>query len=144
MTGWELYQNRINVRGLTKNAASRRRETHLINDKLPDNLSYTEVVIDGASQTCAVINTDNLNEKFIYSMPGEDITHGSIVEWMGNHWLVTEKDANYNIYRRAKLEQCNYELKWVLPDTKEIHSEWCIVEDGTKLIYDSFRAMKVA
>lgn len=80
-----------------------------------------------------IINSDNLNEKMIFSLPEETFRCGGLVEWMGNHWLITEKDANDELYTRGKLLQCNYELRWVDPDDKTICSQWCVIEDGTKL-----------
>ena len=88
--------------------------------------------VTGIAQTVAIINSDNLDEKTILSLPGEDIKHGGLVEWMDNHWLVIEKDANRTLYTKAKLHQCNYILKWV-SENDVIQERWCYVEDGTKL-----------
>ena len=93
------------------------------------------MTIDGVSQEVAIVNSDNLDQKYIYSMPGEDIKHGGMVYWMDCYWLVDEKDANREIYTRAKLLQCNYLLKWVDPDGI-IREQWCNVEDGTKLFLE--------
>ena len=133
MSAWDLYESRIGVRGGNKRNAIKRREVHNILSHLPDNMSYTDVTIDGIAQTVAIINSDNLDEKTILSLPGEDIKHGGLVEWMDNRWLVVEKDANRTLYTRAKLQQCNYLLKWVSED-KVIHEQWCYVEDGTKYL----------
>lgn len=133
MNAWNIYENRIGVRGGSKRNAIKRREEHNIFSHLPDNMSYTDVTIDGIAQTVAIINSDNLDEKTILSLPGEDIKHGGLVEWMDNHWLVIEKDANKTLYTRAKLHQCNYLLKWVSEDDM-IHEQWCYVEDGTKYL----------
>lgn len=132
MTAWSLYENRVIARGGSKRDSMKRNEVHRIYNHLPDNLSYTDVTIDDISQTVAIINSDNLDEKIILSMPGEDIKHGGLVHWMENYWLVIEKDANRTLYTRAKLHQCNYLLKWVSEDDV-IHEQWCYVEDGTKL-----------
>lgn len=80
----------------------------------------------------AIINSDNLDIKTLCSLPGEDIRHGSLVEWMDQHWLVIEKDANNEVYTRAKMQQCNYLLRWINSDG-EIIERWSIVNDGTKL-----------
>ena len=133
MNPWDIYQSRLESIGATKRTAKLRRESRYLSAKLPDNLSYATVDIDGFAQEVAIISTDNLNEKFIYSLPGEDIIPGGLVEWMGNHWLVTEKDAATELYARAKMIQCNYLLKWVDPD-HVIHEQWCIIEDGTKYL----------
>lgn len=131
MSIWDTYERRISAIGGTKRGAAIRRETEMLQTKLKDSLSYHTVTIDDEAQNVAVINSDNLNEKTIISLPGEDIRHGSLVCWMNNYWLVTERDANQTVYTRAKMVQCNHLLKWVSDDLM-IHEQWCIVEDGTK------------
>lgn len=134
MSVWDIYETRMqDIRGGSKWNSNKRKGVHGINTYLPDNLSYTDVTIDDIAQTVAIINSDNLNEKMILSLPGEDIRHGGLVHWMDNYWLVTERDANTTLYTRAKLLQCNYLLKWVTED-KVIHEQWCCVEDGTKYL----------
>lgn len=149
MDAWSIYQNRIDAHGDSKRNASFAREVRYINSKLPDNLSYhkvdiyqreygfnitSEIAVQHCiSQNVAILNSDNLNEKTICSMPNEDIPLGSLVFWMGNYWLVTERDANTTIYTRCKLLQCNHLLKWVT-NNDEIIEQWCVVEDGTKYL----------
>jgi len=142
---WDTYEERLRVRGGTKRGAVLNREVRTIQKRLPDNLSYqTALIYDlehgynidstfAANRNVAIINSDNLNEKTIISMPGEDIVHGSLVHWMGNYWLVTERDANTTVYTKAKMIQCNHLLKWVSADDVIIE-QWCIVEDGTKYL----------
>lgn len=148
MSAWDTYRDRIEVHGATVREAAYKQEVRMLTNKLRENLSYFTVTIfdqdhgynitseemqaGAISQNVAIINSDNLNEKYIYTQPGEDIEHGSLVQWMDNYWLVTERDANTNVYTRAKMIQCNYLLKWVTED-KQIVEQWCIVEDGTKL-----------
>ena len=147
MSVWDGYRNRIETHGGSVRGAAKKQEIRMLTNKLRENLSYfTITVFDQAhgfnidskpnkngsyDQDVAIINSDNLNEKYIYSLPGEDIEHGSLIWWMDNYWLVTERDANTNVYARAKMIQCNYLLKWVSDNT--IYEQWCIVEDGTKL-----------
>lgn len=133
MNPWDIYQSRIESNGATKRDTLLKRECRYLTSKLPDGLSHFTVDIDGKSQNVEIINTDNLNEKFIYSMPGEDIPNGSLVEWMDNWWLVIEKDAAVEVHTRAKMVQCNYLIKWVGTDGI-IHEQWCIIEDGTKYL----------
>ena len=133
MSVWDTYKNRIDAKGGSKRGAAFEREIRMINNKLADNLSYQKVTIDNLSQEVAIINSDNLNEKTIISLPGEDIGHGGLVSWMDNYWLVTERDANTTIYTKAKMIQCNHLLKWV-SDDGVVHEQWCIIEDGTKYL----------
>ena len=132
MSIWDDYEARIAIKGETRREAALRREVRYIQNKLPHNLSYQTVDIDGSDVTVAIIRSDNLNEKYIFSLPGEDLPHGGTVFWEENHWLITERDAANEVYTRGKLVQCNYLLKWVNSNDK-ICEQWCIVEDGTKL-----------
>lgn len=149
MSVWDVYEDRMNARGLTRRDTQLKREIRTIERRLPDSLSYQEVTIHdlehgynitseemspfAITQNVAVINSDNLNEKTIISMPGEDIVHGSLVFWMDNYWLVTERDANTTVYTRAKMIQCNHLLRWVSNGDK-ICEQWCVIEDGTKYL----------
>lgn len=133
MSVWDLYAERMNIRGETKRETMLNREKRYQSMKVRDSLSYHIVTLDGDEREVAIIDTDNLDTKFIYSLPDEDITCGAMVEWDGNHWLVTERDANNEVYTRAKMLQCNYLLRWV-DDEKVIHEQWCIIEDGTKYL----------
>lgn len=133
MSIWTDYEARMAVHGATRREASLKREVRYIENKLPHNLSFQSVEIDGTTTDVAIIRSDNLNEKYIFSMPGADLPHGGIVYWEENHWLITERDAGNEVYTRGKMIQCNYLLKWVNSDDK-ICEQWCIVEDGTKYL----------
>lgn len=149
MDVWDEYVQRLNVHGNTKREAVKKRETRYLQRKLPDSLSYQNVGIylddysynvtsdeaqeNRIEQNVAIIDSDNLNEKYIYSLPEEDIILGSLVHWMDNYWIVDERDANTTLYTRAKIIQCNYLLKWI-NSNKEIVEQWCVVEDGTKYL----------
>lgn len=137
MSIWDAYQERIDAHGGTKRGAALKQEIRRINNRLPDNLSYHSVTIDDVEQDVAIINSDNLNEKSIISMPGEDLDCGGLVHWMNNYWLITERDANITIYTKCKMVQCNHLLKWVSEDGV-IHEQWSIVEDGTKYLTGEF------
>lgn len=130
---WSLYQDRIEAHGASMREASKKREIRLLSSKAVRNLSYFAANIDGIEQQVSIISSDNLNEKTIISMPGESIACGAIVEWADNHWIVTDKDAATEIYTKCKMEQCNYLLRWVDKDAV-IHEQWCIIDDGTKLM----------
>ena len=149
MGAWDVYENRIDAHGGSKRNTVYSRAARYISSKLPDNLSYQEVTVypseygynidsDEATQHCstqhvAILDSDNLNEKTICSLPAEDIVLGSLIFWMNNYWLVTERDANTTLYTKGKLLQCNHLLKWITADS-EIIRQWCVVEDGTKYL----------
>lgn len=132
MNPWGTYCSRIESKGGTRREARLRREARTLTRRYPDSLAYHEMVIDGEAQSAAVINSDNLNLKTLCSLPGEDLRHGGVVEWMDNHWLIIGKDANNEMYTKATMQQCNYLIRWISKDN-EVIERWCIVEDGTKL-----------
>ena len=146
MSVWDKYESRIKSSGDSKYSAAFERERRMIEMKLPDNLSFESVEVFASeygfnitseesqshkiSQNVAIIDLDNLNEKSIYSLPGEDIELGSLVVLDGCYWLVCERDHRSVLYTKAKIIQCNHLLKWI--QDGDIMSQWCIIEDGTK------------
>ena len=132
MDTWETYAMRLGDIGGTARNSSLMQEQDMLTHMIKSSLSYHSVMIDDVPQNVAIINSDNLDEKMIFSLPGEELICGQLVWWMNNHWLITELDANVEVYTRAKMLQCNHLLKWVSTDGV-IHQQWSIVEDGTKL-----------
>ena len=133
MDVWNSYQSRLAARGGTVRDVRLNRERGFLGRKLPNHLSYHRVLMDGAERQVAIINSDNLNQKTVCSMPGEEILCGAMVQWAGNHWLVTEVDANNEVYTKAIMLQCNYPLRWIAGDGNIIE-RWCIIDDSTKYL----------
>lgn len=137
MSVWDTYQNRIDASGSTKREVFFNRIARSLSVKSKDSLSHKSVLIDGMPKNVTIINSDNLNEKIMLSLPGEDIRCGSLVEWANNYWLVNEKDANNELYTKVKLLQCNHLLKWV-DNHNIIREQWCVIKDGTKYLTGEF------
>lgn len=128
---WDTYLNRVEVHGGTRREAELIKKQRTLLLKTKDSLSYHSVMIDGEPRDVTIINSDNLNEKKIISLPGEDLKCGGLVYWANNYWLITEKDANTEVYTKGKLTQCNHLLRWI-DDQGVIREQWCVIEDGTK------------
>lgn len=137
MNSWDTYTKRMEARGASKRNAVLIREARMLSSKMKNSLSYFEVIINGINRNVTIINSDNMNEKIMCSLPGEDFACGELVEWADNYWLITEKDANNELYTRVKLLQCNYLLKWI-DDDDIIHEQWCFIEDGTKYLIGEY------
>lgn len=148
---WSNYTARTEAHGKTKREVGYNRLVRAIDRHLPDNLSYQNVDIilpencnniedeenkdKILKQNVAIIDSKNVDEKYIYSMPGEDIVGGSLVLWMGAHWLVVERDWNATVRTKCVLKQCNHLLKWISPEEKnKIVTQWVVIEDGTKYL----------
>ena len=150
MSAWERYQERCTVRGETKRDTQLIRAARTIRTKEPTTLSHQEDVIlyppehgcnidapdaqeYAVRQAVTVIDSDNLNEKRVIALPGDELICGTLVSWMGQYWLITEADANRTLNTKTRMIQCNHLLKWVSPDGV-LCRQWCIIEDGTKYL----------
>ncbi len=130
---WDSYQSRLDVRGANVREVKANRKRQHLSQRIAKSLSYHPAIVDGAQQELAIINSDALNQKTVCTMPGDSILCGAMVEWQGNHWLVTAVDANNELYTKGTMLQCNYLLKWITEDG-EIVERWCIVSDSTKYL----------
>ena len=133
MSSWDKYQERIRVSGESLRDVSHTRAARRLKDKIPNSLSFKTVEINGITQNVSIISTDDMNIKKIISMPGEELEHGGYVNWKNFKWLITELDADDELYQKGVMRQCNYLLKWIDIDGNIIE-KWCIVEDGTKYL----------
>lgn len=133
MNIWDAYEQRMKTQGRTKREAFLQREQHMLDIKIPEVLSFQSVMIDDTLCDVAIVNSDNLNEKTIFAKTDKFVHSGELVYWMDNYWLITECDANQEVYTKAKMIQCNHLLKWIDSDSKT-HEQWCIIEDGTKYL----------
>lgn len=133
MNPWDTYKNRNTLHGSTGRERAKYALMNRLTHQIPSTLSYQNVDIDGVERNIVIINSDNLNQKTLCSLPGEDIRHGALIEWQNHRWLVTERDANTEIYTKCIMLQCNYLLRWI-NSKGEIVERWCIVEDGTRYL----------
>lgn len=133
MDPWGIYQARMNAKGSDRRAAAEHRATAFLTTKLPSSLSYKALIVDGGERSMVIIDSDDLDIKTVYSMPGEDLPHGGLVYWKDNHWLITERDANDDLYAKGIMKRCSYLLRWVAKDNTVVE-RWCVVEDGTKYL----------
>lgn len=129
---WDAYGARLNSQGRTLREDRLNRERSYIEGKWRDSLSYHAAEIDGVNRELVIVNSDNLNEKTVFSTRNDDFDLGSMIHWMDNWWIVTEVDPNTEIYMRGKLVQCNYLLRYIAYDGS-IQEQWTVIEDGTKL-----------
>ena len=137
MNPWNTYNARNTLRGTTSRDRAKYSLMNRLTNQIPSTLSYHNVNIDGTEQNIVILNSDNLNQKTLCSLPGEDIRHGAYVDWMDHKWIVTERDANSEIYTKCIMVQCNYLLRWI-NDNGEIIERWSVVEDGTRYLTGEF------
>lgn len=101
---------------------------------MQNSISCKNVLIDGNPQTVTILNErESMALKKICALPGDSLEHGGLVDFANSKWLITEVDANDELYVSGKMIRCNYVLKWI-DDLGEIKEKWCVVEDGTKYL----------
>lgn len=134
---WETYEARLGINQGTTNDLRRDNALNTVQDrmrrKITSSLSYQNVKVNGETVQVAILDTTEFNVKKIFSMPGQELPHGAVIEWADYNWLVTQTDARSEYVNEGRIQQCNYKLKWINKDGI-IVSRWCIVEDGTKYL----------
>lgn len=137
MNPWNTYCAINELHGSTSRDRAKYSLMNRLDNQIPSILSYHNVDIDGDERNIVILNSDNLNQKTLCSLPGEDIRHGAYIDWMNHKWIVTERDANSEIYTKCIMHQCNYLLRWI-NRSGEVVERWCVVEDGTKYLTGEF------
>ena len=134
MGTWDNYQAKMEANGLTRRDHYLKNEKRLIRRKMQHSLSFHHVLVEGVEQDVVITNiTGDMASKNIMALPCESLKHGGIVDFADSKWLITELDANDEVYSRGIMRRCNYVLKWIDADGNLIE-KWCVVEDGTKYL----------
>lgn len=130
---WDLYNERMALSGPTKRDMWKKRAMRSISNRIRHSLSYHEVIMGGLAAQVAITHGVEASEKKIFSMPGEHLVHGGLVEFADNVWLIVEVDADNEVYEKGRMLQCNHILRWIATDGT-LKEKWCVVEDGTKYL----------
>lgn len=137
MSVWSTYEARIGASGSAEDPrhnSTLRHAQDRISRRITASLSYETARTNGTDIQISIKDvTGDYTTKKIFSMPGESLPHGDIIEWEGSKWLVTEVDAHHALYAEGLMRRCNYYLRWIDNDGN-IVSRWCVVEDGTKYL----------
>lgn len=134
MSVWDTYKARMNVSGKTDRERALKHTQSYISQKTTGSLSLHTVMIDGLEQNVTILNQrEDMALKKICALPGETLNHGGLVDFANSKWIITELDANDEVYASGMMRRCNYLLKW-LNKEGQIIEKWCVVEDGTKYL----------
>lgn len=125
---WRLYEKRVNINGNSLREENVNLTRENISNKICDSLSSKKILINDIERLLIVNSTDKANEKTFNTLPGEKVAIGDSVIWNKMHWLITEVDFDDEITMSGMMIQCNREIKWQNPITKEIISRWCFAE----------------
>ncbi len=139
---WDIYTDRVCHLGTMRDALVEHARNSIA-QMIYDSPSCHYVHIDGRPQHVSVTHTEDLNEKRICSVPGEHLTHGGLVHFAKSYWLITELDADDEIYDKGRMVRCNHILRWIGKDG-QLREKWCVVEDGTKYLIGEYSERTMA
>lgn len=128
---WDAYAERISQAGTLRDALVEQAKD-AISHMVYDSPSCHRILVDGVEQSAMITHRARINEKRISSLPREHLKHGGLVDFADSKWLITELDADNEIYDRGVMIRCNYLARWIGRDGT-LKEKWCVVEDGTKL-----------
>lgn len=131
---WSTYERRMMIDGTDERSRALLQTQTNIASQSVNSLSSHKVKINGAEQTVTILNQNgDMSTKKICALPGEALEHGGIVDFASSKWLITEVDANDEVYATGMMRRCNYLLKWLNREGAVVE-KWCVVEDGTKYL----------
>lgn len=136
MSVWDSYLERVAQTGTMRDALVEQAKSTIARMSY-DSPSCHRVQINGEWQHVLITHRQELSEKRICSIPGEHLIHGGVVDFANTKWLITELDADDEIYDRGLMLRCNYLVRWIGSDG-EMKERWCIIEDGTKYLIGEF------
>lgn len=126
----DRYKARINLYGSTQRERLLNRQKKLLSNKLPNSLSYKDILLNGEPSQLIINSGTQPYYKEFESLPGQDINIGDYVEWANSHWLVVTCDYDDELYKDGKLNQCNWLLKWQNEDGRIIE-RWAVVSSSS-------------
>ncbi len=137
MSVWSAYEARFSNGDPDMDRSWNAAKDHIrsrMHRKIISSLSYKQVKFNGEAMRLAIIDSANdFSTKKIFAMPGEELPHGSVIEWESSPWLITEVNPHKELCAEGKMRRCNYYLKWI-NGSGHIIGRWSIVEDGTKYL----------
>lgn len=132
MNYWAAYCERTAPSGDMREMRAERGRVSIYR-RIKHSPSFREVSINGAEQGVVITHGQDLTEKKIYSLPGQHLKHGGLVEFEDGVWLITELDADNQIYDKGIMQRCNHLLRWIGNDGT-LREKWVIIVDGTKYL----------
>lgn len=127
MINWDLYAKQLQHKGMTSRDRIISREKEALIAQFEKAPSAKNTLVDGELKKMIVSSTQALNEKTFVLMPGDTIKIGDIVVWENLHWLVVELDFDNTIAYKGRIAQCNRQIRWQNPVTKDIIERWCLM-----------------
>lgn len=126
---WDTYEAILHRDGDTFRDRAINREIDMLKRRMLDSPATKSVKVEGIDKHMLVISTGVVSQKTFKMLPGDTIEIGDLVEWNGEHWLVTEVDFDDDLTRNGRIEQCNLLFRWQ-NGTPEIHYQWGIFDPG--------------
>ena len=128
MIEWDIYKSRLLTQGSTQAERLVNFTKKTIQSQVGRNPDIREVLVDQVPQQLFINRSEVSKKKYFNTLPGGQIQLGAVVYWNDRHWLVTEAIQDDEMTVHGMIQQCNRQLVWQNPDTREIIYRWCTIE----------------
>lgn len=127
MINWTLYETRLTLDGNTQRDRLINKEKYQISHNIINHPSYKTVLINEVSDGIIIINTDDSKTKNYNAMPNKTYPIGSLIDYANGKWLITDINADSEVYQTGIIKQCNHLLRFQ-NNTSTIVECWGILE----------------
>lgn len=124
---WGSYDIQLRRHGDTQRDRLLSYQREALLKKMRTSPAMKQVDIGNVPVDMLMLSTDYENEKRFQLLPGDMVNIGDIVLWNEMHWLVTQVDFDDELTRSGRIVQCNRQIRWQNPETREIIERWCLM-----------------
>lgn len=123
---WSLFDARVLVNGNTSKDRQINNYKNTLTRYKVNSLSYKDIEIDGVAENLFITDTKDPYVKNFQDVDEVITSAGTIIEYVGEHWLVEKLSFDGELYKTGNLRYCNYNLKF-LSSTLQPTSRYCYV-----------------
>lgn len=132
----ELYKNRLKAYKVEGKEGKIEDIKKRILDNFESNLSYYEVLINNIERKVLIVSDKNNQYKVLCKPNDDKIRIGDIVVWGNKNFLCVGIEENDTVQSAGFIQKCNNTLTFQDPNTLEIYTLPCTLQDKTSVYSD--------
>ncbi len=132
----ELYKNRLKAYKVEGKEGKIEDIKKRILDNFESNLSYYEVLINNIERKVLIVSDKNNQYKVLCKPNDDKIKNGDTVVWGNKNFLCVGIEENDTVQSAGFIQKCNNTLTFQDPNTLEIHTLPCTLQDKTSVYSD--------
>lgn len=132
----ELYKNRLKAYKVEGKEGKIENIKKRILDNFESNLSYYEVLINNIERKVLIVSDKNNQYKVLCKPNDDKIKNGDTVVWGNKNFLCVGIEENDTVQSAGFIQKCNNTLTFQDPNTLEIYTLPCTLQDKTSVYSD--------